>query len=70
MVLDEKTCATKVDGEVIAFRRQCPHQGADLALGFVEDGKVFCPYHGLKICVKSGESACSSINKLKAEVIA
>lgn len=70
VVLDEKTCATKVDGEVIAFRRQCPHQGADLALGFVEDGKVFCPYHGLKICVKSGESACSSINKLKAEVIA
>lgn len=38
-VLDDKTCAAKVDGEVIAFRRQCPHQGADLALGFIEDGK-------------------------------
>lgn len=69
VVVDDKTCAAKVDGEVIAFRRQCPHQGADLALGFIEDGKVFCPYHGLRICLKSGESSCSSINKLKTEVL-
>lgn len=69
VVVDDKTCATKVDGSVVAFRRQCPHQGADLALGFVENGKVFCPYHGLTICLKSGESSCSSINRLKLETI-
>lgn len=69
VVLDDKTCAAKVDGDVIAFRRQCPHQGADLALGFVEGGKVFCPYHGLKICLKTGDASCSSINKLKVEVL-
>ncbi len=69
VVLDDKTCAAKVDGDVIAFRRQCPHQGADLALGYVEDGKVFCPYHGLNICLKTGESSCSTMNRLKVELV-
>lgn len=68
-VIDDKTCAAKIEGEVIAFGRKCPHQGADLALGFIEDGKVFCPHHGLTLCLKTGEASCSSINRLKTEVV-
>lgn len=68
-VVDEKTCATNVDGEIITFGRKCPHQGADLALGFIEDGKVFCPHHGLKLCLKTGAASCSSIKNLKVEVV-
>jgi nitrite reductase/ring-hydroxylating ferredoxin subunit len=68
-VIDDKTCATKIEGKVISFGRQCPHQGADLALGFIEGGQVFCPHHGLKLCLKTGEASCSSIKNLKVEVI-
>jgi nitrite reductase/ring-hydroxylating ferredoxin subunit len=66
-VIDDKTCAAKIDRKVISFGRQCPHQGADLALGFIEDGQVFCPHHGLKLCLKTGEASCSSIKNLKVE---
>tara|TARA_R110001583_G_scaffold59071_6_gene175784 strand:+ start:1276 stop:2613 length:1338 start_codon:yes stop_codon:yes gene_type:complete len=68
-VVDDKTCATKVDGKVISFGRKCPHQGADLALGFIENGKVFCPHHGLTLCLKTGEASCSSIKSLRVEAI-
>ena len=68
-VIDDKTCAAKVDGKIISFGRKCPHQGADLALGFIEDGKVFCPHHGLTLCLKTGEASCSSIKSLKVEVV-
>lgn len=69
VVIDDKTCATKVGDQIISFGRRCPHQGADLALGFIEDGQVFCPHHGLKLCLKTGEASCSSIKSLKVEVI-
>ena len=35
-------------GQVIALKDQCPHRGAALSLGWVEDGCIRCPYHGWK----------------------
>lgn len=40
-----------------AWADQCPHRGAKLSLGRVEDGKLECPYHGWQFaasgqCVK------------------
>lgn len=29
---------------------ECPHMGADLSGGRVEDGKLVCPWHGLALC--------------------
>jgi len=34
--------------EVIAFLDQCPHRGAALSLGWVENDCIRCPYHGWK----------------------
>lgn len=64
-VLDEKTCVAKVDGDVVTFRRKCPHEGADLSLGFVENGQIVCPYHGARFCAKTGESNCSAVGSIK-----
>ncbi|WP_341526714.1 aromatic ring-hydroxylating dioxygenase subunit alpha [Nostoc sp. UHCC 0302] len=35
-------------GQVIALKDQCPHRGAALSLGWVEQGCIRCPYHGWK----------------------
>jgi nitrite reductase/ring-hydroxylating ferredoxin subunit len=61
-----KFCVAKLgSGEVRAFGRYCPHQGADLSLGRVDGEKVMCPWHNLPLDPTSGESPCKSLNKLK-----
>ncbi|KST69404.1 aromatic ring-hydroxylating dioxygenase subunit alpha [Mastigocoleus testarum] len=35
-------------GKVIALKDRCPHRGAALSLGWVENGCIRCPYHGWK----------------------
>jgi phenylpropionate dioxygenase-like ring-hydroxylating dioxygenase large terminal subunit len=34
------------DGRLGLIDRDCPHRGADLAFGRLEDGGVRCPFHG------------------------
>jgi nitrite reductase (NADH) small subunit/3-phenylpropionate/trans-cinnamate dioxygenase ferredoxin subunit len=43
-----------VNGEYSAILDACPHMGASLASGYVENGGVYCPWHAWKFCVKSG----------------
>lgn len=44
-------------GRVVALEDFCPHRGAPLSLGYLEEGKLVCGYHGLKMqsngCVDS-----------------
>ena len=57
--------AVPVDGRMVAVFREadgwhaiddlCPHMGASLAEGHLEDGSVTCPWHAWRFCVKSGE---------------
>ena len=35
-------------GQVVALKDQCPHRGAALSLGWLEDSCIRCPYHGWK----------------------
>ncbi|KXI26750.1 aromatic ring-hydroxylating oxygenase subunit alpha [Paraglaciecola hydrolytica] len=37
------------DNEIKALEDFCPHRGAALSLGFVENGKLVCGYHGLRM---------------------
>ena len=37
------------EGKAVALEDFCPHRGAPLSLGFIEDGKLVCGYHGLKM---------------------
>ncbi|MCS7166047.1 MAG: nitrite reductase small subunit NirD [Gemmatales bacterium] len=63
--LPEETGRTvEVDGKLIAiFRHQgklyaiddtCPHMGASLAEGFVENGIVTCPWHAWRFRLQDG----------------
>lgn len=56
--------AVPVDGRMVAIFRQedgwyaiddlCPHMGASLAEGHVEENTVTCPWHAWRFCVKDG----------------
>ncbi len=41
-------------GEYCAIDDTCPHMGASLASGYLEDGAVTCPWHAWRFCVKDG----------------
>lgn len=41
-------------GEYHAVNDFCPHMGASLAGGYVENGAVTCPWHAWRFCVKDG----------------
>ena len=43
-----------VDGKYSAIYDTCPHMGASLAAGYVENGGVTCPWHAWRFCVTSG----------------
>lgn len=59
------TCVARLsDGRVVAFGRRCPHEGADLAGGWVRDDRVVCPWHGLTFDPHDGASPCRSLPAL------
>ena len=41
-------------GEYSAIDDTCPHMGASLSTGYVEDGAVTCPWHAWRFCTKEG----------------
>ena len=43
-----------VEGQYSAILDACPHMGASLAGGHVQDGGVYCPWHAWRFCVKEG----------------
>ena len=43
-----------IDGEHFALNDFCPHMGASLASGYVEDHAVSCPWHAWRFNVKDG----------------
>lgn len=63
--LSEKLCIARLDEqEVVVFSRRCPHEGADLAAGYLRDGCVVCPWHNLPFSLESGASPCKSLPQL------
>jgi nitrite reductase (NADH) small subunit/3-phenylpropionate/trans-cinnamate dioxygenase ferredoxin subunit len=52
-------------GEFYATSDLCPHRGASLAEGFLDAGKVFCPWHCFDFNLKTGE--CSMVPSLRVE---
>ncbi|TWU50795.1 3-phenylpropionate/cinnamic acid dioxygenase ferredoxin subunit [Rubripirellula tenax] len=56
--------AVPVDGRMVAVFRKgndwyaiddlCPHMGASLAEGYVDEHTVTCPWHAWRFCIKDG----------------
>lgn len=54
-------------GQIVALKDQCPHRGAALSQGWIEEDSIRCPYHGWKF---QSDGKCSDIpsNKPKATI--
>ena len=64
--LPKGLCVARLsESEVVAFVRRCPHAGGDLANGWIDDGKLVCPWHNLPFDPGSGRSPCESLRPLK-----
>lgn len=48
-------CRTGDDGRVSAFGEFCPHLAAPMSDGWVDRGRIVCPWHGSRFDVESGE---------------
>lgn len=57
-----------VGGEYSAIYDTCPHMGASLATGYVENGEVTCPWHAWRFCVKNGTWLDNPQSSLRQEV--
>ena len=38
-------CVARVDGDIAVLDNVCPHKDAPLSEGYVEKGRVVCPWH-------------------------
>lgn len=56
-VAGEKIALFNFNSEYYAISDMCPHRGASLAEGFLDGGKVFCPWHCFDFNLKTGECA-------------
>jgi len=44
------------EGKYYAFENKCPHQGANLAFGFIENDVVTCPLHAWQFNLVTGKT--------------
>jgi len=59
-------CVVKVNGAIAVLDGVCPHEGGPLGEGFVEDGRVVCPWHAYAFDPRTGVS--DQDPEVKAEV--
>ena len=45
---------SRVDDQIVAFSRRCPHAAGDLSAGALGRGRVTCPDHGWKFDLRTG----------------
>jgi nitrite reductase/ring-hydroxylating ferredoxin subunit len=54
----QKLCISKFDNRWFAFASICPHAGAPLSEGYVdEEANVVCPVHSYRFSIKNGRNA-------------
>jgi nitrite reductase (NADH) small subunit/3-phenylpropionate/trans-cinnamate dioxygenase ferredoxin subunit len=57
-----------VEGKYTAIYDTCPHMGASLASGYVENGGVMCPWHAWRFCVTEGTWLDNPKSSLRQQV--
>jgi nitrite reductase (NADH) small subunit len=45
-VAGKTICVANVNGTITAMENSCVHMGGPLGQGYVEGGKIVCPWHG------------------------
>lgn len=61
----------QIGGEYTGIDDTCPHMGASLSTGYVENGQVTCPWHAWRFCTRDGtwlDNPRSQLRQQKYEV--
>ena len=65
--LNEKLiCVANVNGTISAIDNVCLHMGGPLGQGYIEGGKIVCPWHGWEYDPQTGELGDDPKSKLDA----
>jgi len=51
---DRVICVANVNGTISAMDNVCLHMGGPLGQGYIEDGKIVCPWHGWEYDSQTG----------------
>ena len=60
VIEDDEIALFNLNGAFYAISDMCPHRGAPLSEGFLEQDKVFCSWHCFDFNLKTGESQVAS----------
>ncbi len=56
-------CVARIAGKLAALDNDCPHRGAPLAEGTIEDGHIVCPWHAWCFDPLTGQEATNPAGK-------
>lgn len=56
-VAGKTICVANIDGKMCAIDNVCLHEGGPLGQGYVDGGKVVCPWHGWEYDANTGQLA-------------
>lgn len=59
-----KIALFRYQGKVYALRDSCPHQGAPISDGHVDDGFAVCSHHGWKFKLEDGSFSHNDLIKI------
>ena len=63
---EQKICIGRQPKGYIAFAQRCPHAGASMEYGFIDDkGNIGCSQHGIKFSCKNGRDMDDQAYRLK-----
>ena len=61
---DKVVCVANVNGTITAMENVCLHMGGPLGQGYIEGGKIVCPWHGWEYDLRTGELGDDPKSKL------
>jgi nitrite reductase/ring-hydroxylating ferredoxin subunit len=56
-VNNQTICLINTNGKYLACNAKCPHAGADLSNGWIENNQIVCPFHRHKYDLNNGRGA-------------
>lgn len=65
-VRDEEIALFNYKGKYYAVANKCPHKGAPLGEGRIEEGVIICPNHEWRYCLETGDCPQNPNLKTKA----
>lgn len=67
-IKDKTTLIISTDEGEYEVSRFCPHEGADLSKGYIDENEMIrCPWHHLMIDPKTGKTPCKHLKQLKVK---